>query len=658
MRDRFTWRDRGKQLLQQLSVASTPDTLPLHGVRLSFLTSFIDKSGGRQRFQNLTTQVVCDTIVKPQTHKSKSLCDHLQLTAPESVARANWFISHSWQYKFLDVVDAIEIFFFEKKIPADTVIIWFDLFSLCQHGRRAINPDWLKTIFITAIKELGNFIMVMSPWDKPQTLTRAWCIFELYACVSANYQVNIAIPPTDGRAFLAFNTAGDLEQMRVSVGGVSTANSKATKKQDLAAIHKAIRQTVGFEALDRIVRGVLFDWMATAHLQLIRKGNSDPYWFLSLGSIFCEMGLFAKGRKMIVEYAEKRKVWRPQDWEVTGYADKRVKLLQAKGKFDEAERFAREYLARVEEERGRGLGKLFGHNDVVAPVRMLARVYRRQGRYEDAEGLLRNYLTSFERKHPKNDYASCCFRYDLARLHLRRGHLDDAEKLFHACLDNRPPIGKSRSSNLTLAHPLLYVVGLVKVYELQGRTEEGSALIQQYVDSENGASQKETWLIDMVQMFREFGYLYGSCEDYKKGIMAYRDGARLMRQWDNRKSEEQARILSGDWQKIDNVEDEDESFRNAKRLYLEEADGAMRGRTRIVTPLRFVRVLAALYGRLGNHVQADFLYEECVQRARTTLMNWDDLSYVDDLTRWRAAIREADSKVIWPRWIQYKWDEQ
>ena len=89
-------------------------------------------------------------------------------------------MSHAWKYLFLDVVESLEDFF-SASGESDSAVIWFDLFTNSQHGTSEKPFEWWTNTFLGAIGEIGSVVMVMHPWDNPVTLTRAWCIFEIYS---------------------------------------------------------------------------------------------------------------------------------------------------------------------------------------------------------------------------------------------------------------------------------------------------------------------------------------------------------------------------------------------------------------------------------------------------------------------------------------------
>jgi hypothetical protein len=130
----------------------------------------------------MSTSNVCNFIVRPLTARlCGSLCDAM-LQHPRTsccVAMANWFVSHTWQNKFSDTVDAV-LFFFEQKADAGDVVLWFDIFSVPQHEAREISrpPSWWMNTFKSSIERMGNLILVVDLWS---TVTRNHVYFSLHA---------------------------------------------------------------------------------------------------------------------------------------------------------------------------------------------------------------------------------------------------------------------------------------------------------------------------------------------------------------------------------------------------------------------------------------------------------------------------------------------
>jgi tetratricopeptide (TPR) repeat protein len=262
------------------NTASALDSFSVLGVKFSYFHSFIEKCGGKDKLQGLTTTDVCNTFVMPWTKTNAvSVTEQLQAEGNTSiVGKAEWFISHAWSYMFLDVIEAIEMFL--EKEPAiaavGDVVVWFDLFSNSQH-RSDREYDWWEGAFKTAIEAIGKVLMIALPWDNPVTLRRAWCVFELYACESTLSRLELAMTKTEMQKFFYCieneNAVGTFTHLLVEL---RSAKSEATKPTDRDNIHAVIRKTAGgFSKIDSMIFQVLERWMLSTP-QLLGRFDLSP----------------------------------------------------------------------------------------------------------------------------------------------------------------------------------------------------------------------------------------------------------------------------------------------------------------------------------------------------------------------------------------------
>jgi hypothetical protein len=235
------------------------DDFPIDGLLFPSLRQFIDANGGEAAFEGLTTDDVKDRFIVPQTLASKlSLCAQMKRAGDARVQPATWFVSHAWRYKFLDLVKALEAFFADK---GGVIVIWLDLFSTSQHSTFSKPPEWWQQTFISAIGRMGQMVMVMTPWDNPICLTRAWCLIELYACRSSGGRFDVAFPPAERARFLSeiVDQAGAFYGM---LGKVNTTKSECSRERDRQRIFAAVEGLDGgFSGLDRSVLQTMTEWL-------------------------------------------------------------------------------------------------------------------------------------------------------------------------------------------------------------------------------------------------------------------------------------------------------------------------------------------------------------------------------------------------------------
>ncbi|KDO22643.1 hypothetical protein SPRG_12272 [Saprolegnia parasitica CBS 223.65] len=217
---------------------------PDRGVRLSYLRHFINSHGGESSFAGKTTAQVCFEFVVPMTKPTElSLVDHVanDPTTADYVSPANWYVSHAWQYLFLETVDSLERFFADRGL-ADDAVIWFCVFNNNQHLASSYPFEYWSTTFKNGLAAIGNVVMIMHPWNDPIVLRRSWCVFEVYVAVTMGARFEIAL-------------ARDQE---------ATENSEATVPSDRDGIFGLIRAETSFIAVDRLIFSTLSSWIKTA----------------------------------------------------------------------------------------------------------------------------------------------------------------------------------------------------------------------------------------------------------------------------------------------------------------------------------------------------------------------------------------------------------
>ncbi|KAJ3028522.1 Kinesin light chain 3 [Rhizophlyctis rosea] len=500
-------------------IATTePGPVPLHGVHLCFFDAFINDSGGRDKFHGLTTAQVCDEFVKPLTDPSKSLCDHLIETSSPSVNRATHFISHSWQYIFLDVVDAVQAFFHDQQQSTPTeeeVIVWFDLFSLPQHQRQKIESEWLKTAFTSAISAMGNVLMVLSPWNQPVTLTRAWCVFELYACSATKSNFNVALPPGQWEEFKkSLLESGNILQ---TFANIKSEDAQASEKEDLEAIQQAVRESVGFGALDRAVFKVLFDWMVTVLRTQSRTAESKGdevdavRWDSVLGGLYSMQGMYGDAIPLLTATLEKSTRLLGKASPLTLSVLKTLAVTyEMQGEYTKAEPLLIEYLDRQTSIRG------VAHIEDLDTIALLASVSINLGKYQVAEMLLQGCLQRCETEGYGNDNPTTLkYKCQLADSLRHQKKYSAAEPLYTSCLTHA-----RHTTNTSLVLKSLH--GLATIHMHQRRLNKAEPLCLEALErsiKSHGKDNVQTFskaqnLVLCYYLQRRYDEAEGVCVEY------------------------------------------------------------------------------------------------------------------------------------------------
>ncbi|KAJ3037104.1 Kinesin light chain 3 [Rhizophlyctis rosea] len=444
----------------------TSDPFPLQGVKLSFLDTFISQSGGRHKLQSLTTTQVVQKYIKAK-HPSTSLVSSLPA---DLTGTAQWFISHAWGYEFLDTVDAIKEYFKDK----DDVVIWVDVFCWGQGEADEKGVGWFSNTLVGGFKEIGNVLLVLQPWNDPVALTRAWCIYELYAAAQTSSRFAITLP---SHATEDFNLSlqEDPYVFYNALESINSSTSKSSKPTDQKSIHEAITSTVGYEALDRLVFALLFSWtVSTLQSQIStakRDGNEieQANLLYSLGRLYLDQGRQDELEPLFHECLEIRaEVLGDNHRDTLKAATSLGTVYAQQGKHDQAEKLYLEILER----RKRALGP--DHVDVFSSMYNLASLYSAQGKDEQAEKLYLDILKWKRRVLGEEHRDTLTSIHNLANLYLAQGDYAKAEPLCIQAVE-----GRRRTLGPDHADTLESVTCLAGVYNDRGDYDKAEPL---YVD--------------------------------------------------------------------------------------------------------------------------------------------------------------------------------
>ncbi|KAJ3200442.1 Kinesin light chain 3 [Entophlyctis luteolus] len=413
---------------------TTNPPFSLLGVRLSYFSAFIKQHGGAKAFAGLTTKDVSTRFVKPFTEAAQmSLCDTLLSSKKPSdrryVATATWFISHAWKFVFLDVVSALNDFFAKESGDHDPVV-WFDLFSNSQHGVVDRPFEWWTGTFMNAVENIGNVVMLLMPWDDPIPLRRAWCVFELFACAKTSSRFEVALSRSEAKRFAeTFKT--NYRSFRDLLGVLRSEESEASVATDRNKIHQAIRDSIGFPEMDRMMLAVFEQWMVDALKKQIDAAldiESMMSWSSAAGKLFIEEGKPQQALEVLEAALARNSPKNKLSGSMLAVLHDLARAYEFTGRLREAEPI---YLQLLEFER-----EIFGvnHPSALTTAHNLAGLYVKQERYQEAE-TLRVDIVKRSQSATGDDAHALVFKRGLAILYMKQGRFREAEPLMQDSLD-------------------------------------------------------------------------------------------------------------------------------------------------------------------------------------------------------------------------------
>jgi len=248
------------------------------GFKASWLTTFIERNGGKGKFLSLSVQAVIERMIIPQSaHLGGTFCELLerQGKATEVLGTAKYLVSYSSKTNFLAIVDALASVFQSEK----GAYIWMDCFCMSQHSMKD------SLLGEKAKKHLSKMTAVLlvlgAPWDDATVFQSHRLLWEVHAANAARVAVQVCLPPAELDAVVA-----DLEKK----------NAVRTKALFASISMSSDGEGDGEERATRAVtiKSVLESWLV-AHLKAQASSTpndelSSSRWMLLLGGFYFELG--------------------------------------------------------------------------------------------------------------------------------------------------------------------------------------------------------------------------------------------------------------------------------------------------------------------------------------------------------------------------------
>ncbi|KAH9133542.1 hypothetical protein LEN26_007069 [Aphanomyces euteiches] len=213
------------------------------GLTVGFFKRFVDIHGGRGAFEGLTTVDVCTRFLMPYTAATKlSLVEHVH-QQPDGHLYAKPATCGGCPGRFLSRER-------HGRLSCSVVLYILQQSTRDRKQNLRFRPYWFG-IFRSSLRSVGNVVMVMSPWNNPMTLTRTWCVFEVYTSIVENARFEIAMGRSQKEAFLQ-----DIQDERAfthMLSAIQSEKSQTTIPSDRDNIFKLIHDEDGFSKLDRMV---------------------------------------------------------------------------------------------------------------------------------------------------------------------------------------------------------------------------------------------------------------------------------------------------------------------------------------------------------------------------------------------------------------------
>ena len=192
-------------------------------------------------------------------------CSIVDAIYPDNSSRATLFVSWAWAFTLEQMLSALEAWQAQSSVQEGNIYIWWCFFCNNQYRLTADegSPDELAKIFGIKLVEIGSMLMVVDKPEKPQNLSRLWCIFELWTAETHKVEIQICLSDEGEEAFRKLvkngskvaRTIARMTKVDASMADASVESDKSfltsLMKNDFEMVN-----TVAKEALRRLYMGL------------------------------------------------------------------------------------------------------------------------------------------------------------------------------------------------------------------------------------------------------------------------------------------------------------------------------------------------------------------------------------------------------------------
>ncbi|KAJ3030833.1 UNVERIFIED_CONTAM: Kinesin light chain 3 [Siphonaria sp. JEL0065] len=435
-----------RDLRSDLSAAQNTEpsrSIAIDGLRFTYILALIQDWGGRSALQGKTTAQVCsDHVIRMTANSKNSVCEYVQSFPALSlnVRESNWFVSHVWEYKFLDVVDTLERFFIGKQIPLHEAVVWFDLFSLPQHDDEEERKfEWWNHSIMSVVKRIRNIVLVLEDWFDPVPLQRVWCVYEIFCSTMARSNFHIALSKSD-ETTLVNSLYENPSALYESLSTFKSELTRATKLRDQQMIYKVLRHFIGFHKLNDLVFTAIRHWIfefvqhqietiipsvlvpETTNVETLLR---QAQWYQVKSELYELRDMLPKAKSALSECLALREEHFGLLHPITLKTKSKFAHLSAQlGKNAYAESTLISCLSAQREVNGSS------HRDTLLTMSRLAFVYGEQDLVEEAEVLYKECIATSVECFGENDQFVVSTNQDLANFYVTNDRLEDALPLY------------------------------------------------------------------------------------------------------------------------------------------------------------------------------------------------------------------------------------
>ena len=183
---------------------------------------------------------LAEQFVKAKGRTDYSVAELFYIDDDEGSGYGDVFVSHYQAELIMETTNAMESF--EKSHIGVTHIL--DVFSIRQGVPDDFKSDYVEKL----ITMIGLTLMVAKPWNKPDTIKRVWCVFEILCTVQGDGDLSVAFANKEELSLMRKNKS-EHKRLYKSIceilEEINVEEAEARTKSDCEDIMKKIMSGLG-----------------------------------------------------------------------------------------------------------------------------------------------------------------------------------------------------------------------------------------------------------------------------------------------------------------------------------------------------------------------------------------------------------------------------
>lgn len=194
---------------------------PLRGLSIHFLCSeflrLMDVGEG-------SSSKVYDIEGKIRLLSKDTICPHDGLLGSAFVdaardahaGKATIMLSYCWGYDVRTITTALAHYCSTHHLEQRNVTVWMCITCINQHRVKKKQEEGndvtfseFEAAFGSRVRNIRHVVALLSPWQKPLSLTRVWCVYEAYVAITEDVKLEFALPPGEAESF-----QGNMEKLK------------------------------------------------------------------------------------------------------------------------------------------------------------------------------------------------------------------------------------------------------------------------------------------------------------------------------------------------------------------------------------------------------------------------------------------------------------